>query len=100
MTVKDMSLVQALKGTTIEGIYCSSCDFLMTIHGESSNREFIAMAKVHDRRYHSDNETSYDIRTSMKVDVHKPVTEIKLQIEIPPKIVEPQEVKITTEKNK
>jgi hypothetical protein len=95
-----MSVLEELEGTTVEGIYCSACDFLMTIYGETSNREYLAMGRVHDRRYHSDNETSYDIRTAMKVNVFKPVTEIKLQIVCEPELVEPQIVKITTEKNK
>jgi hypothetical protein len=89
-----MSVLEELEGTTVEGIYCSACDFLMTIYGD------LAMGRVHDRRYHSDNETSYDIRTAMKVNVFKPVTEIKLQIVCEPELVEPQIVKITTEKNK
>jgi len=77
-----MDVLKAVEGTTIEGIHCSACDFLMTIYGETSNREFLAMAKVHDRRYHSNSDTSYDIRASMKVNVYKPVTELKLKLTI------------------
>jgi hypothetical protein len=76
---------KALEGSTVTGIYCSSCDFLIEPHsGEVSNKDLFDAAGLHNAKFHGPDSktprTSYDIRATKGIVIAKPVTSIKLEL--------------------
>lgn len=81
-----MSVLKAVEGYTITGVYCSVCDYLITVWGARGNEDFTAAANLHHRLYHiGKNYTTkphYDVKAEKKVTIAQPVTEIKLQLKV------------------
>lgn len=75
-----MNLLDNLKDLKIVGVHCSACDFTIEVHGDHSNRDFLTAASTHDRLYHSDNDTQYNIITELKIMKPAPITHIELKI--------------------
>jgi len=78
-------ILERLEGCEVHGIHCSQCDHLITVQGpEVVNEDFFMAAQMHDSRYHHDDppelKTSYDIRATKRILVHKPVESINLTL--------------------
>lgn len=88
-----MNLADALKDHKIVGIHCSACDFTIEVHGDHSNGDFIVAANTHNRLYHRDSDTQYNIITELKYTKTPPITHIDLKIVPTPEASKPEKVK-------